>query len=150
MKELKSCYPVLEQAKAHTHIDSATYDAMYKQSIEQPDVFWAEQADKFLDWYKPWDSVSNVDLKTADIKWFSGGKLNVSYNCIDRHLATKANDTAIIWEGDDPSDDKKITYQELHDHVCRFANLLKARGVKKGDRVCIYMPMQLIIQVVII
>jgi acetyl-CoA synthetase len=141
MKELKSCYPVLEQAKAHTHIDSATYNAMYKQSIEQPDVFWGEQAEKFLDWYKPWDSVSDVDLKTADIKWFSGGKLNVSYNCIDRHLTTKANDTAIIWEGDDPSDDKKITYQELHDHVCRLANLLKARGVKKGDRVCIYMPM---------
>ena len=141
MQELKKLYPVLEQAKAHTHIDAATYDAMYKQSIEQPDVFWAEQADKFIDWYKPWDSVVDVDLKAGDIKWFSGAKLNVSYNCIDRHLATKANDTAIIWEGDDPSEDKKISYQELHDNVCRFANLLKARGVKKGDRVCIYMPM---------
>ncbi|MGB2741549.1 MAG: acetate--CoA ligase [Cognaticolwellia sp.] len=141
MQKLKSRYPVLEQAKAHTYIDSATYDTMYQQSIEQPDVFWAEQAEKFLDWDKPWDSVSDVDMKSADIKWFSGGKLNVSYNCIDRHLAEKANDTAIIWEGDDPSEDKKITYQELHDHVCRFANLLKARGVKKGDRVCIYMPM---------
>lgn len=141
MQELKSRYPVLEQAKAHTYIDSATYDAMYKLSIEQPEVFWAEQADKFLDWYQPWDHVSDVDLKSADIKWFSGGKLNVSYNCIDRHLVSKANETAIIWEGDDPSEDKKISYQELHDHVCRFANLLKARGVKKGDRVCIYMPM---------
>ena len=141
MQKLKSRYPVLEQAKAHTYIDSATYETMYQQSIEQPDVFWAEQAEKFLDWDKPWDSVSDVDMKSADIKWFSGGKLNVSYNCIDRHLAEKANDTAIIWEGDDPSEDKKITYQELHDHVCRFANLLKARGVKKGDRVCIYMPM---------
>ena len=141
MQELKSRYPVLEQAKAHTYIDSATYDAMYKLSIEQPEVFWAEQADKFLDWYQPWDRVSDVDLKSADIKWFSGGKLNVSYNCIDRHLVSKANETAIIWEGDDPSEDQKISYQELHDHVCRFANLLKARGVKKGDRVCIYMPM---------
>ncbi len=141
MQELQSRYPVLAQAKAHTHIDSATYDVMYKQSIEQPDVFWAQQAEKFLDWYQPWDSVADVDLKTADIKWFSGGKLNVSYNCIDRHLATKANDVAIIWEGDDPKDDQKITYQELHDHVCRFANLLKARGVEKGHRVCIYMPM---------
>ena len=141
MQKLKSRYPVLEQAKAHTYIDSVTYETMYQQSIEQPDVFWAEQAEKFLDWDKPWDSVSDVDMKSADIKWFSGGKLNVSYNCIDRHLAEKANDTAIIWEGDDPSEDKKITYQELHDHVCRFANLLKARGVKKGDRVCIYMPM---------
>ncbi len=141
MQDLKKHYPVLAQAKAQTHIDSATYDAMYKQSIERPEVFWAEQANKFLDWYQPWDSVIDADLAGADIKWFSGGKLNVSYNCIDRHLASKANDTAIIWEGDDPSDDKKITYQELHDHVCRFANLLKARGVKKGDNVCIYMPM---------
>jgi acetyl-CoA synthetase len=141
MKELQSRYSILARAKAHTHIDSSTYDAMYKQSIDQPDIFWAEQANKFLDWVKPWNSVSDVDLKTADIKWFSGGKLNVSYNCIDRHLATKANDIAIIWEGDDPSDDLKITYQDLHDHVCRFANLLKARGVNKGDRVCIYMPM---------
>jgi len=141
MKELKTLYPVLESAKQHTHIDNATYNAMYKKSIEQPDVFWAEQAEQFLDWYKPWDKVSNVNLKTADIKWFSGGKLNVSYNCIDRHLSTKANDTAIIFEGDDPSQDDHITYQQLHDHVCRFANLLKDRGVKKGDRVCIYMPM---------
>jgi len=86
MQALKTIYPILESAKQHTHIDSATYDAMYKQSIEQPNEFWAKQAEKFLDWYQPWDSVSNVDLKTADIKWFSGGKLNVSYNCIDRHL----------------------------------------------------------------
>ena len=141
MKELKSCYPVSEKAKAHTHIDAAKYDAMYKQSIEQPDEFWGEQAKEFIDWYQPWDSVSKVDLKNSEINWFSGGKLNVSYNCIDRHLATKANDTAIIFEGDDPNDDLKVTYQELHDHVCRFANLLKERGVKKGDRVCIYMPM---------
>ena len=141
MNKLKSCYPVSEKAKANTYIDSATYDAMYKQSIEQPDVFWGEQAKEFIDWYQPWDSVSKVDLKKSEINWFSGGKLNVSYNCIDRHLATKANDTAIIFEGDDPSEDLKVTYQELHDHVCRFANLLKERGVKKGDRVCIYMPM---------
>ncbi|WP_076420201.1 acetate--CoA ligase [Colwellia sp. UCD-KL20] len=141
MQELKAIYPILESAKQHTHINSTTYNEMYKQSIEQPDVFWAQQAEQFLDWYQSWDSVSDVDLKTADIKWFSGGKLNVSYNCIDRHLATKANDTAIIFEGDDPSEDDHISYQQLHDHVCRFANLLKARGVKKGDRVCIYMPM---------
>ena len=141
MNELKPCYPVSEKAKAHTHIDSATYDAMYKQSIEQPDVFWGEQAKEFIDWYQPWDSVSKVDMKNSEISWFSGAKLNVSYNCIDRHLATKANETAIIFEGDDPSEDSKVTYQELHDHVCRFANLLKERGVKKGDRVCIYMPM---------
>ncbi len=103
--------------------------------------FGGEQAKEFIDWYQPWDSVSQVDLKNSEINWFLGAKLNVSYNCIDRHLATKANDIAIIFEGDDPSDDLKVTYQELHDHVCRFANLLKERGVKKGDRVCIYMPM---------
>ena len=141
MKELQKIYPVPAKAKAHTHIDSATYDAMYKQSIEQPDKFWGEQAEKFIDWSKPWDRVSKVNFNESQVEWFSGAKLNVSYNCIDRHLVNKANDTAIIFEGDDPSDDLKVTYQELHDHVCRFANLLKERGVKKGDRVCIYMPM---------
>ncbi len=141
MKQLQKRYPVSEKAKAHTHINAATYDEMYKQSIEQPDVFWAEQAEKFIDWYQPWDSVSKVDFKNSEVSWFAGGKLNVSYNCIDRHLATKADQTAIIFEGDDPTDDLKVTYQELHDHVCRLANLLKQRGVKKGDRVCIYMPM---------
>ncbi|WP_448546665.1 acetate--CoA ligase [Thalassotalea fusca] len=141
MKELLAKYPVTEKAKAHTYIDAETYETMYQQSIEQPEVFWAEQAEKFLDWYKPWDKVMDVDLASANIKWFEGGKLNVSYNCIDRHLPAKANDVAIIFEGDEPTDDLKITYQALHDNVCRFANLLKARGVKKGDRVCIYMPM---------
>ena len=141
MNELKLRYPVSEKAKAHTFIDSAAYDAMYKQSIEQPDVFWGEQAKEFIDWYQPWDTVSKVDMKNSEISWFTGAKLNVSYNCIDRHLATKANNTAIIFEGDDPNDDLKVTYQELHDHVCRLANLLKERGVKKGDRVCLYMPM---------
>ena len=141
MKELQHSYPVSENAKKHTYIDSATYDAMYQQSIEQPDEFWAEQAEKFINWYQPWDCVSKVDFKTSEIQWFTGAKLNVTYNCIDRHLPHKANDTAIIFEGDEPSDSSHITYQELHDHVCRFANLLKQRGVKKGDRVCIYMPM---------
>ncbi|WP_114327262.1 acetate--CoA ligase [Candidatus Colwellia aromaticivorans] len=141
MNELKLRYPVSEKAKAHTFIDSATYDAMYKQSIEQPDVFWGEQAKEFIDWYQPWDAVSKVDMKNSEVNWFTGAKLNVSYNCIDRHLATKADKTAIIFEGDNPNDDLKVTYQELHDHVCRLANLLKERGVKKGDRVCLYMPM---------
>lgn len=141
MKDLQARYCVSEPAKAHTHIDSATYQAMYQKSIEQPDVFWAEQAEQFLDWIAPWQSVSRVDFKNAQVNWFEGGKLNVSYNCIDRHLATKANDTAIIFEGDEPNDDLRVSYQQLHDNVCRLANLLKQRGVKKGDRVCIYMPM---------
>ncbi|MGJ8694273.1 MAG: acetate--CoA ligase [Thalassotalea sp.] len=141
MKQLLPRYPVLDSAKKITHVTAEQYDEMYQQSINEPDVFWAEQAEKFIDWYQPWESVKSVDFHSADINWFSGGKLNVSYNCIDRHLATKADQTAIIFEGDEPSDDAKVTYQELHDNVCRMANLLKARGVKKGDRVCIYMPM---------
>ena len=141
MKELLPRYPVLATAKQNTHATSEQYEAMYRQSIEAPETFWAEQAEKFIDWYQPWDSVTSVDYHKADIQWFAGGKLNVSYNCIDRHLATKADQTAIIFEGDEPGDDAKVSYQELHDNVCRFANLLKARGVKKGDRVCIYMPM---------
>ncbi|REL27934.1 acetate--CoA ligase [Thalassotalea euphylliae] len=141
MKELLSRYPVSAQAKHITHLDSAAYDAMYQQSIDQPDVFWAEQADKFIDWYSPWEQVSSVDFDKAEISWFKGATLNVSYNCIDRHLASKANQTAIIFEGDEPTDDFNVSYQELHDNVCRLANLLKDRGVKKGDRVCIYMPM---------
>ncbi|WDE00161.1 acetate--CoA ligase [Thalassomonas actiniarum] len=141
MKELQSRYPVSQRAKANTHVDAGAYEAMYRQSIEQPDVFWAQQAEKFIDWYQPWEQVSSVNFKESQVSWFAGGKLNVSYNCIDRHLANKANDIAVIFEGDEPGDDDKVTYQQLHDHVCRFANLLKQRGVKKGDRVCIYMPM---------
>lgn len=141
MKELQSRYPVMEQARARTHIDAETYDKMYRESIENPDVFWAAQAEKFIDWIKPWDQVSEVDYHQANISWFKGAQLNVSYNCIDRHLPTKANDTAIIFEGDEPDSQDHISYQALHDNVCRMANLLKDRGVKKGDRVCIYMPM---------
>lgn len=141
MKELQSRYPVSQRAQANSHIDAAAYETMYRQSIEQPDIFWAQQAEKFIDWYQPWEQVSSVNFKESQVSWFAGGKLNVSYNCIDRHLAKKANDIAVIFEGDEPGDDAKVTYQQLHDHVCRFANLLKQRGVKKGDRVCIYMPM---------
>ena len=141
MKDLLPRYPVHQQAVATTHLNNAQYNALYQQSIEDPDTFWATQAEQFIDWYEPWQEVSNINFKTADVSWFKGAKLNASYNCIDRHLPTKANDIAMIFEGDEPTDDLSVTYQELHDHVCRFANLLKDRGVKKGDRVCIYMPM---------
>jgi acetyl-CoA synthetase len=114
---------------------------MYRRSVEDPDGFWADQADIFLDWYQKWDSVSQADLPTGAVRWFEGATLNVCYNCIDRHLPARAEQTAIIWEGDDPADDARISYQELHASVCKLANGLKARGVKKGDRVCIYMPM---------
>ncbi len=134
-------YKVAADYAKNTLVDEAKYQAMYKKSIEDPDGFWAEQAEEFIDWYTPWDKVSNWNYNDVNIRWFEGATLNVSYNCIDRHLKKRGSQTAIIWEGDDPEVDKKITYNELHQHVCRFANVLKNRGVKKGDRVCIYMPM---------
>lgn len=140
MTEIKS-HPRLPNFVAKALINETRYLSEYKSSIEDPDAYWSKQAEKFIDWYKPWDSVSNVDYRQAKIAWFVGAQLNVSYNCIDRHLATKADQTAIIFEGDEPGNHRHISYQELHDEVCRFANILKSRGVKKGDRVCIYMPM---------
>jgi acetyl-CoA synthetase len=127
--------------KARTLIDEAAYDSMYQRSIADPDGFWADQARAFLSWQQPWQTVSEADIPSGNIRWFVGGQLNVSVNCIDRHLPHRGGQTAIIWEGDDPSDDLQITYQELYEHVCKLANGLRARGVKKGDRVCIYMPM---------
>jgi len=134
-------YPVPENFKSSALINKEQYEAMYTASIETPDTFWAEQATDFLDWTAPFTQVSNCDMAKGDINWFLNGKLNVSSNCIDRHLPTRADQVAILWEGDEPGLDRKITYQELHDHVCEMANVLKQRGVKKGDRVCIYMPM---------
>jgi acetyl-CoA synthetase len=122
-------------------INAEQYRAMYQRSVEDPEGFWAEQADIFLSWEKKWDEVFREDMRAGRVSWFEGGRLNISYNCIDRHLPERADQTAIIWEGDDPGDHKSITYQTLHDEVCRLANGLKLRGVSKGDRVCIYMPM---------
>ena len=113
----------------------------YRQSIESPEEFWAEQAGELIYWHEPWKNVISSDFNKAEASWFSGAKLNVTFNCIDRHLERRGEQTAIIWEGDEPCDDKKITYRQLHQHVCRLSNALKQRGVKKGDRVCIYMPM---------
>lgn len=140
-------YPVPTDFAARAHINRERYETMYRQSVEQPDTFWAAQARKFLTFERLWDTVVEYDLKKGDAqslssaKWFAGSLLNVSANCIDRHLATRGEQTAIIWEGDDPSQDKRITYRELHKQVCQLANALKVRGVKRGDRVCIYMPM---------
>ena len=140
MSETK-VYPVPPDFAAHAHIDNAKYEALYQQSIQDPDGFWGEQAQAFLTWSKPWNKVSQWDYHKGDIRWFEGGKLNVAYNCLDRHLEKRGDQVALIWEGDDPAEDKKITYRELHAEVSKFANVLKSRGVKKGDRVCIYMPM---------
>ena len=140
MSETK-VYPVPEDFAANAHITNEMYEAMYKRSIEDPDGFWADQANEFLDWMKPWGKVQEFDFNKGDIRWFEGGKLNVSYNCLDRHLETRGDQVALLWEADDPDVDKKVTYRELYEDVCRFSNVLKSRGVKKGDRVCIYMPM---------
>ena len=133
-------YPIAKSDRTPL-IDEKTYLAMYQESIENSDVFWSKKAKEFLDWDKDWDSTSNVDYHQGLIEWFKGGKLNVAYNCIDRHLPQRANQTAIIWEGDNPEVSQKVTYQQLHDEVATLANGLKKLGVRKGDRVCIYMPM---------
>ncbi len=141
MSEIKT-YQVPEAIKKKAHINNEQYLEMYQQSIDHPDQFWAEQAEAFVSWFKPWDKVSSVGYEgDVNIKWFEGAKLNVSYNCLDRHLQTRGDQTAIIWEGDDPDVSKAITYKELHEQVCRFANVLKDRGVRKGDCISIYMPM---------
>jgi acetyl-CoA synthetase len=133
-------YPVTQPNKIPI-CDEKKYESMYDDSINNSDEFWATQAKEFLNWGKDWNEVSNVDYTQGKIEWFKGGELNVAYNCIDRHLPKRAKQTAIIWEGDDPSVSQKITYQQLHDEVARLSNGLKNLGVKKGDRVCIYMPM---------
>jgi acetyl-CoA synthetase len=140
MSEAK-VYPVPESILAGTYLTDEQYQTMYRRSLEDPDGFWAEQAREFLHWDKEWDKVQEWSYDDVSIKWFINGKLNVSYNCLDRHLDKRADQTAILWEGDEPDQDRAISYRELHDQVSRFGNVLKTRGVKKGDRVAIYMPM---------
>ena len=138
---MSKTYPILPEASKRALIDNDRYLEMYQASIDSPDSFWSEQANEFLTWSKPFTQVNTADLSKGETSWFADGELNASVNCIDRHLATRGDQTAIIWEGDDPTDDAKISYRELHEQVCRLANVLKDRGVNKGDRVCIYMPM---------
>ena len=135
-------YDVPAEWKKRAFVDDAKYREMYARSIKDPDAFWREEA-KRIHWMKPFSKVKNTSFGPGNvsIKWFEDGVTNVAYNCIDRHLAKRADQVAIIWEGDDPKDQKYITYQELHDEVCRFANILRNRNVEKGDRVTIYMPM---------
>ena len=134
-------YEVRADVAARAHIDRAGYEEMYERSLRDPDGFWSEQANRFVTWSRKWDTVREVDYRRAHIRWFEGARLNVSWNCLDRHLAERGDQVAIIWEGDDPSEDRRITYRELHEEVSRFANGLKSLGAAKGDRVCIYMPM---------
>ncbi len=142
MSEVKT-YPVPADFAAQANITAEQYEEMYNRSVDDPAGFWGEQAENYLTWFKKWDTVLDWSFDQADlhINWFKGGTLNVSYNCLDRHLETRGDQVAIIWEGDDPNEDRKITYRELHEEVCKLANVLKARGVKKGDRVSLYLPM---------
>ncbi len=136
-------FPVPESFKAKAHISSMEqYKEMHRRSLEEPDAFWSEMADEHLDWFKKWDKVHSFDPESIDIKWFEGAKLNVSYNCLDRHVkAGNGDKTAILWVGDDPDEERHISYEDMLKEVSKFANVLKAKGVKKGDRVCLYMPM---------
>ncbi|HEX2239423.1 MAG TPA: acetate--CoA ligase [Gammaproteobacteria bacterium] len=134
-------YEVPSAIAKRAHIDHAKYEQMYKRSVDDPEGFWAEQAETFLDWFESWDKVLDWDFEKGHIRWFEGGKLNATHNCLDRHLDTRGDQAAIIWESDDPKDSQTLTYRELHQQVCKFANVLRDCEVKKGDRVCIYMPM---------
>ncbi len=143
---LKEIYPVPDAFRKKAYIKSRDeYEKMWKESIADPDAFWAKIAEEYVTWFKKWDKVQ--DWKYADnlndfkLKWFTGGKVNVSYNCLDRHLEKRGDQIALIWEGNDPNEDKTFTYKQLHEEVCKFANVLKKNGVKKGDRVTFYLPM---------
>ena len=134
-------YSVSEAKKKNSIISEEDFNTEYQESINNPESFWQKKAEETLDWFSNWDEVTASYLEAGEVAWFKTGKLNACFNCVDRHLENHANKTAIIWEGDDPNDDKEISFQELHKNVCKFANLLKSRNIKKGDRVCIYMPM---------
>jgi acetyl-CoA synthetase len=134
-------YPVPPNFAAKAHLNEQQYRDMYQHSIENPEQFWTAQAEQHLSWEQRWSSVCEFDFVKGETAWFADGKLNLTLNCIDRHLASRGDQVAIIWEGDDPQQSSNITYNELHRQVCKLANVLKDRGVKKGDRVCIYMPM---------
>ena len=139
---MNKTYDIDAKTAARAWIDEAGYREMYRRSIDDNPGFWKEQAG-IVDWIKPFSEVKDVSFARDDlhIRWYHDGTLNACYNCVDRHLADKGDDTAIIWEGDDPDTDLTITYRELHRRVCLFANVLKEIGAKKGDRVTIYMPM---------
>ena len=138
---MSEIYPVHPHVRDHAHIRSREeYEALYRRSLADPQAFWGEQA-RTLEWFHPWHTVFDADYDAVDFGWYLGGRLNASYNCVDRHLATRANQTAIIWAGDEPGSYRHVSYRELKHEVCRLANVLLAHGVQKGDRVCIYMPM---------
>ena len=125
----------------NTLFSGSNYSALYKWSLSDPEAFWDSQAKHFLDWITPWDEVMQQDENKVHAQWFNGGEINVAYNCVDRHLKSQGDKIAIIWESDDGRESTKLTYKQLHEKVCKFSNALKNNNVKKGDRVCIYMPL---------
>lgn len=141
MSRIQAIYPVPAPVAEHAHLDQAAYEKLYAQSISHPEQFWAEKADELLSFYKTWDTVHNSDLQTGRIRWFEGAELNVCYNCVDRHLDERGRQTAFIFEHNELGRSYRVSYRELHTQICKFANVLKARGVEKGDRVVIYLPM---------
>ncbi len=138
MAETKT-YPVMHNKNAY--ITEANYSELYARSINDRDNFWGEQAEKYITWFQKWNQVMTGDFENFNVEWFVNGKLNACYNCIDRHLAKKANQIALIWQGDDPKESLTFTFAELHEKICRLANVLKKEGIKKGDRICLYLPM---------
>ena len=138
---MTAIYPVPAEARARAHLDEAHYRAMYDRSVADPAGFWDAQARAFIDWLSPWGEVFSHDFRQGQVRWFDGATLNACANCVDRHLPRRAEQTAIIWEGDDPAEQRHISYRELAANVGRLANALKSRGVERGDRVCIYLPM---------
>ena len=138
---MSKIYEVEKGLAETSHVNAQEYTRLYEESIENPDLFWSKQAEAFIDWEEKWDQISRTNMREGEIAWFLGAKLNVAQNCLDRHLQTKSEKTAIIWEGDNPNEQENISYKELHKRVSRLANGLKSRGIVKGDRVCIYLPM---------
>lgn len=137
----KKPYVIPAEFAKHAYLNEKQYHALYRRSIDDPTAFWEEQAKQFISWSLPWTSVTRGNFDTLDIQWFINGKLNACYNCVDRHLESRKDQVAILWEGNNPQETTSITYQQLHEHICKFANVLKQQGIKKGDRVCIYLPM---------
>ena len=137
----KTLYPVPLSFAKKAHLNESDYQALYKRSVAEPEAFWDEQAREFISWYKPWSHVLKGEFASGTSKWFVGGQLNVAYNCLDRHLDTRKNQIALLWEGNSAQESRSLTYAELHEKVSKFANVLKNQGIKKGDRVCIYLPM---------
>jgi acetyl-CoA synthetase len=138
---VNTTYPVSPHFSKHAYLTETQYRIEYESSLRDPETFWAKQANKYLSWFKPWKTVLHGDLDRLDVRWFEDAKLNAAYNCLDRHLNIRGNQVAIIWESDHPEKSKTITYRDLYEQVCRFALVLKHQGIKKGDRICIYLPM---------